>query len=94
MRDYRPEEIVIEADLEESPIVRNVRRAFPTVPVTFVDDGAVLRSRLMASEDPLGEGKKRIFLTRNRGEFLKKCPGSDGQVCCNYFVINFLMTLR
>lgn len=89
MRDYRPEEIVIEADLEESPIVRNVRRAFPTVPVTFVDDEAVLRSRLMASEDPLGEGKKRIFLTRHRGEFLKKCPGSDGQVCCNYFVINF-----
>jgi len=26
---------------------------------------------------------------RHKGEFLKKCPGSDGQVCCNYFVINF-----
>ena len=26
---------------------------------------------------------------RHRGEFFKKCPGSDGQVCCNYFVINF-----
>jgi len=25
----------------------------------------------------------------HRGEFFKKCPGSDGQVCCNYFVINF-----
>jgi spore photoproduct lyase len=29
------------------------------------------------------------MLTRHKGEFLKKCPGSDGQVCCNYFVINF-----
>jgi spore photoproduct lyase len=28
-------------------------------------------------------------LMRHRGEFFKKCPGSDGQVCCNYFVINF-----
>src|SRR4029453_9800292 len=36
-----------------------------------------------------GGAKKRLFLTRYKGEFLKKCPGSDGQVCCNYFVINF-----
>ncbi len=28
-------------------------------------------------------------MTRHKGEFLKKCPGSEGQVCCNYFVINF-----
>ncbi len=28
-------------------------------------------------------------MTPHKGEFLKKCPGSTGQVCCNYFVINF-----
>jgi spore photoproduct lyase len=36
-----------------------------------------------------GTAKKKLVLTRHKGEFLKKCPGSDGQVCCNYFVINF-----
>ena len=39
--------------------------------------------------DFFGAAKKRLYLMRHRGEFLKKCPGSDGQVCCNYFVINF-----
>jgi spore photoproduct lyase len=41
------------------------------------------------SADPFGTAKKTLFLTRHKGEFLKKCPGSEGQVCCNYFVINF-----
>jgi spore photoproduct lyase len=36
-----------------------------------------------------GAAKKKLLLTRHKGEFLKKCPGSDGQVCCNYFVVNF-----
>jgi spore photoproduct lyase len=41
------------------------------------------------SAGSFGTAKKRLFLTRHKGEFLKKCPGSEGQVCCNYFVINF-----
>src|SRR5581483_3856121 len=41
------------------------------------------------SPDAFGAAKRRLFLQRHRGEFFKKCPGSDGQVCCNDFVINF-----
>ena len=36
-----------------------------------------------------GAAKKKLLLARHKGEFLKKCPGSDGQVCCNYYVVNF-----
>lgn len=32
--------------------------------------------------------KKTIFFTENKGRFLKKCPGSDGVICCNYYTIN------
>ncbi|HEX2928388.1 MAG TPA: radical SAM protein, partial [Candidatus Binatia bacterium] len=39
--------------------------------------------------DGFGTAKRKLYLTRHKGEFFKKCPGSDGQVCCNYFVINF-----
>ncbi|MFO7735221.1 MAG: hypothetical protein R6W70_03280 [bacterium] len=31
---------------------------------------------------------KTLFFTENRGRFLKKCPGSRGVVCCNYYTIN------
>ena len=32
--------------------------------------------------------KKTLFFTENKGTFLKKCPGSRGVVCCNYYTIN------
>jgi spore photoproduct lyase len=39
--------------------------------------------------DCFGAAKRSLYLTTHKGEFLKECPGSGGQVCCNYFVINF-----
>jgi spore photoproduct lyase len=84
MRNFAPQEIVVEPGSEQSPIYRNLKRAFPKVPFTFAEH---LESR--PQRDDFGDGKRKLLLTRHRGEFLKKCPGSDGQVCCNYFVINF-----
>lgn len=89
MRDFIPEEVIVEVGSAESPICRNLMRAFPHVPFSFVEDPRPLASSLFTARDPFGEGKKRLFLMRHRGEFLKKCPGSDGSVCCNYFVLNF-----
>ena len=89
MQDYRPEEVIVEAGSEKSPIFRNLRRALPDVPFTFVDHPQLSWSSFSSAEDPFGKGKRQLFLQRHRGDFLKKCPGSEGQVCCNYFVINF-----
>ncbi|HEY2986935.1 MAG TPA: radical SAM protein [Candidatus Binatia bacterium] len=85
MKSFAPEEIIVEAGSEQSPIFRNLKQAFPQIPFTFTDEPQALP----VSRDPFGASKRRLFLMRHRGEFLKKCPGSDGQVCCNYFVINF-----
>ena len=89
MENFVPQEVIVETGSEQSPIFRNLKQAFPKVPFTFTDQPQTEASSLGASNDPLGEGKLKLLLMRHRGEFLKKCPGSDGQVCCNYFVINF-----
>ncbi len=34
------------------------------------------------------KAKKILFFTENRGSMFKKCPGSKGVVCCNYYTIN------
>ena len=34
------------------------------------------------------EKTKKLLLTGIKGKILKKCPGSSGHVCCNYYVIN------
>jgi len=89
MRRFTPTEVVVEAGSEQSPIYRNLKRAFPQVPFTLVDDVREVPRSSSVPDDLFGAGKEKLYLARHRGEFLKKCPGSDGQVCCNYFVINF-----
>lgn len=89
MRDFEPREVIVEPGSEESPIFRNLKRAFPNVPFTIVDRPPAPEPALFAPADPFGDEKRRLYLARHKGDFLKKCPGSEGQVCCNYFVINF-----
>ena len=75
MKDFAPSEIIVEAGSEASPIYRNLKRALPQVPFAYVSD---IDSAHFAGRDAFGEGKQRLLLTRHKGDFLKKCPGSDG----------------
>jgi DNA repair photolyase len=89
MQSFIPEEIIVERGSVESAMFQRLRRALPEARVKVVDDGAVSNGWSRLGVDPFGEAKKRLFVAKHKGGFLKKCPGSDGQVCCNYFVINF-----
>ncbi|HTM10319.1 MAG TPA: radical SAM protein [Verrucomicrobiae bacterium] len=96
MNRFRPEEVIVESGAEKGSIYRNLRHALPDVPFIFTPQLSDHLGKSEFSEGPqllapgdFGAAKRRLFLQRHRGEFLKKCPGSDGQVCCNYFVINF-----
>ncbi|HEY7166865.1 MAG TPA: radical SAM protein [Candidatus Binatia bacterium] len=87
MQRFVPEEVLIGPGTENSAIYRNVRTALPHVAFRAFDPD---RDSVRETFDPnFRSAKKRLVLARHKGEFLKKCPGSDGQVCCNYFVINF-----
>jgi len=33
-------------------------------------------------------GKRVLLLTRYRGSWLKSCPGTNGHVCCNLWIVN------
>ena len=89
MEPFQPEEVIVERGSEASAIYKNLRNALPRTPFRIVDIGSVENVRRDWSGLGFGALKNRLILTRHKGEFLKKCPGSGGQVCCNYFVINF-----
>ena len=36
----------------------------------------------------LGSGKQHLFLSTNRGQFFKPCPGTREYQCCSYHVLN------
>lgn len=57
-----------------------------------VDAGAGMPDTGPASyASQLTAGKQQLLLTRNRGRFLKGCPGTREYLCCGYQVLNIGM---
>jgi len=88
MENLQFAEVIVERGSEASPIYHRMRRTLAHLPFKIVDNIAP-DNTATAHGDRFGAAKRTLYLTRHKGDFLKKCPGSEGQVCCNYFVINF-----
>ena len=58
------------------------------LPATVVDDPAVVYQAVATAADPIQAAKLVLFLTRNRGAFLKKCPGTKTYTCCDYMILH------
>lgn len=42
----------------------------------------------MEEKDPLGFGKRSLYLGIQKGEFLKSCPCTRNYICCGYHILN------
>ncbi len=58
------------------------------IPASIIDDATELFGKIEVSSDPVGAGKKTLLLTRNKGAFLKKCPGTRNYICCGYQILH------
>jgi len=67
-------------DLPETASIRQRIHA----PVTIVDDPRQVYDLLTPASDPIARGKEILWLTRNRGVFLRDCPGTRDYRCCGY----------
>jgi spore photoproduct lyase len=88
MRTLVLDEVIVARTSAESAMVQRLRERFPHVALRISDEDEIGKRRQFAKDD-FGAAKRRLVVVPHKGAFLKKCPGSDGQVCCNYFVINF-----
>jgi spore photoproduct lyase len=43
---------------------------------------------VLSSKDPILKGKQTLYLTRNKGAFVKKCPGTRCYTCCDYKILH------
>lgn len=58
------------------------------LPVEYVSDPTTLYQWINSAPDPVGRGKQSLFLTRNKGGFLKSCPGTREYNCCDYQILH------
>jgi len=79
--------LYIDADVIASPKVQAFQNKL-SVPFTIFNDISEVYSIIEASSDPVSQGKKNLILTRNKGAFIKKCPGTSEYTCCDYQILH------
>lgn len=82
-------ELYIHRQAVGNPQTQAIRAHFNHIPCHIVrDNHEVYRAVLDASPDAVQQGKKVLFLTYNKGAFLKPCPGTKAYTCCGYKILN------
>ncbi len=79
--------IFVDAGVADHPDTAAICSQFKA-PVAAVFDVAQVHAELAASPDPIGRGKEILYLTRNRGAFVKNCPGTRHYTCCGYRILH------
>lgn len=89
MTGYIPEKIIVDNKVKGALLTRNVLNNLPGIPADYVDDPGMAIDEIREEADPLRAGKRVLLLTKNRGRFLKPCPGTKEYICCGYQILNF-----
>jgi len=56
--------------------------------IEIVQDTEKLFKKICKAADPIEKGKKILLLSKNKGPFLKKCPGTKNYICCGYKILH------
>jgi spore photoproduct lyase len=86
---YRPDRILVHDESWNDASTHGILSRLPGIPVRTIQDVDSIIPELNAASDPLASGKRTLILTRQRGRFMKGCPGSGAEICCNYHVVNY-----
>jgi spore photoproduct lyase len=85
---FQIEKIYLDEQAEEDWVSRTVLKRLSHVPVEVVSDKKSWIKANLSGQDPIGAGKRNLFITRFYGRRLKPCPGTSNHLCCGYHVIN------
>ncbi len=89
MISYRPQQLLVQEESWKDELTRQIVGRFAEVPLRTITHPDDALPELNRSSDPHASGKHTLILARHPGNFLKECPGSGAEICCNYFVINY-----
>ncbi len=58
------------------------------MPTEIVNNEHAVYEAVSSASDPVQKGKTLLFLTRNKGAFVKSCPGTRAYRCCGYKILH------
>jgi len=81
------QKLYIDHQVADSPEVYTISQRL-NAPIEIVKNAQEVYDRISAATDPIKKGKKILFLTRNKGAFIKNCPGTHSYTCCGYEILH------
>ena len=85
---YFPEKVFVTEDCKSLPLTQRVLERTQHLPVEFIANQKELLEDILLSRDAVGEGKKRLLITKQKGGYVKPCPCTPRYIGCHYFIIN------
>ncbi len=79
--------LYVHESVKELPRVRAVASALGLSPETIHDIHQAY-ARVLKDPDPVERGKQVLVLTKNKGAFLRPCPGTRKYRCCGYRILH------
>lgn len=79
--------LYIDRLVENTSQVQTIREHLD-IPTEVVSGAKQVYQKISAKSDPILAGKQVLFLTRNRGDFIRKCPGTRNYTCCDYMILH------
>jgi len=79
--------LYIDQQAAHYPVVQSVRSRMGAV-AEIVADKQTVFDAISNARDPMKMGKEILFMTRNKGAFVKKCPGTSVYNCCGYQILH------
>jgi spore photoproduct lyase len=85
--DPKIQRLFVDAALAHLPEVADIaaRLHLPPEPV---DDPRDVYAQIAAATDPVSRGKQILWLTANRGAWVRPCPGTREYTCCGYEILH------
>ncbi len=79
--------LYIDKEIAEYPLSLEIKQRL-SIPAETVDSPESIFKSISALPDPVGAGKKVLFITRNKGAFVRPCPGTRYYTCCGYMILH------
>jgi spore photoproduct lyase len=80
-------ELFIDENIHDHPQVKSIRSHLP-LPITMVSTSQAVFEHVLGGKKPIERAKHILHLTRNKTDFLRKCPGTREYTCCDYKILH------
>ncbi len=88
MKLYTPSKIYIEKSARPFALTQTILNRLPEVPYEEIGDVRALMEDIRQQRDPIGVGKRVLFLAYDRGQSFKPFPEAEQYLSCDYFTLH------